>query len=124
MDQYTNPKSWGPHFWFTMRCVAYNYPNEASTQVQEAHRTFYLSFGKVLPCERCRSSYIRLCNKYPISMYLHSKKTLMDWVELIYQETEKEIKSSPLYNKIRGVPYVPPHVPKICPQCGIEHPEH
>lgn len=122
MEQYTDPKQWGPHFWFTMRCVAYNYPNNAPSQIQAAHRTFYESFTKVLPCERCRMSYMRLFNKYPISQYLNSKKNLMDWVELMYQETEKEIKSSPLFNKVMKVNPAE-HKPGICPHCGIVHPD-
>jgi hypothetical protein len=39
--KYTDPKSWGPHFWFMMFCIANNYPeNPTNTDRNVTHGFF------------------------------------------------------------------------------------
>lgn len=90
-DQYTNPKSWGPHFWFILRCIANNY-SDNPTKEETAHvRTFIMELQYVLPCEVCKYTFRQHYNRNPLDRYLGNKDKLMEWVELIYQETKKVI---------------------------------
>jgi hypothetical protein len=92
-QQYTNPKEWGPHFWFVFRCIANNYPESPSEDDIKYTKTFFYAFQHILPCVLCKESYIQHFNKYNLDEYLINNKKLIEWVELIYNETTNKIKS-------------------------------
>lgn len=90
-DQYTSPKIWGPHFWFILRCIANNY-SDNPTKEETAHvRTFFTELQFVLPCEVCKYTFRQHYNRNPLDKYLSNRDKLMEWVEIIYQETKKVI---------------------------------
>lgn len=89
--QYTNPKLWGPHFWFVFNCVANTYPENPTVNDIANTKTFYTAFQNCLPCVTCRESYIEHCNMYPIDNYLSNKIKLIQWVSIIYQATNNKI---------------------------------
>jgi len=90
-DQYTNPKSWGPHFWFILRCIANNYSDNPSKDEMTHVRTFIMELQYILPCEVCKYTFRQHYNRNPLDRYLGNKDKLMEWVEIIYQETKKVI---------------------------------
>lgn len=92
MEQYTNPKIWGPYFWFTMRCVAYNYSNTPTYPEKKIICDFYNNLSNLLPCKKCRSNFKNLLDKYPIENYLYNRNQLLNWVEMMYQYIDKETK--------------------------------
>ena len=94
MIEYTNPKYWGPHFWFTMRCLAFNYSEYPASIEKKAYMDYYNSLQYILPCKKCRYNYRKLLEKYPVEDYLYKKAALMEWVEMIYQMTESEMRSN------------------------------
>jgi hypothetical protein len=104
MLQYTDPKAWGPYFWFTMRCIAYNFPDNANIYDSRYYVDYYTNLKYVLPCEKCKASYSKLLDKYPVEDYAKNKTKLMSWIELIYQETEKEIKERQQQKKLQQQP--------------------
>lgn len=93
-EQYTSPKSWGPHFWFMLRCIAYNYPLKPSAEDANHARTFILELQYLLPCELCKYTFKQHFTKYPIDKGLINKASLMEWIETIYQETKKIIQDN------------------------------
>lgn len=90
-DQYTNPKSWGPHFWFILRCIANNYSDNPTKDEMTHVRTFIIELQYILPCEVCKYTFRQHYNRNPLDKYLGNKDKLMEWVEIIYQETKKVI---------------------------------
>ena len=40
-EKYTNPKNWGPYFWFMMKCIAYNYPANPSTDDKQKTADYF-----------------------------------------------------------------------------------
>lgn len=90
-NDYSSPKIWGPHYWYMMRCVAANYPLKPNDEDMKYAKVFYESFKYILPCELCKYSYLNHYNKHPIDKYLGSRHALMEWVEIIFQETKKVI---------------------------------
>lgn len=90
-NDYSSPKIWGPHYWYMMRCVAANFPLKPTEDDMKYAKVFYESFKFILPCELCKYSYLNHYNKHPIDKYIGSRHTLMEWVEIIYQETKKVI---------------------------------
>lgn len=99
MEDYTSPSHWGPHYWYVMRCTAFNYPDNPNSNDIKNAKTLYLLLKDILPCPMCRTNYAQHITKIPIESYLSSKAKLMEWVELIYQETEKVIRKSSTVQK-------------------------
>ena len=91
-QKYSNSKVWGPHFWFMMRTIAYNYPMCPTVQDIIQTKSFYNIFKFILPCEKCRCHYNKLMHKYPIDCYMTNRFRLMEWVEIIYIETKNSNK--------------------------------
>lgn len=91
MSQYSSPAIWGPHFWFILRCIAYNYPINPSAEDATHVKNFFTELQHVLPCEICKYTFRQHLNKHPIEQGLAGKNKLIEWVEVIYQETKKVI---------------------------------
>ncbi len=91
MEQYTNPKEWGPHFWFVIRCVANNYPESPTEDDIKYTKTFFYALQYTLPCAMCRESYTGHFNKHNIDLYLTTNKKLIEWTDIIYNETTNKI---------------------------------
>lgn len=91
LDQYSSPKIWGPHFWYILRCVAHNYPLNPTADDAQHVKTFLTELQYVLPCEICKYTFKQHFNKYPIEKGLTNRDKLIDWVEIIYEETKKAI---------------------------------
>ena len=89
--QYSSPKIWGPHFWFMLRCIAYNYPLKPSLEDAEHIKIFFYELQYLLPCELCKYTFKQHFTKHPIDKALFNRTTLVEWVETIYQETKKVI---------------------------------
>lgn len=89
--QYTDPKKWGPYFWFTFRCIANNYPDNPTNNDITYTKTFYECFTYLLPCPVCKESYIEHLKTYPLTMYLTSKTSLVQWTNLIYDAVTNKI---------------------------------
>lgn len=122
IEQYTNPKIWGPHFWFMFRCISNNYPDNPSEDDTHHTKSFFYSLQYLLPCIVCRESYVEHFNKYPIENYLSNKDQLIKWTEIIYQETNNS-------KKIDDNHIISPHTetqnvtrPRICNTCGKRPP--
>ncbi len=89
--EFTVPARWGPHFWYVMRCVAHNFPDDITRNQEYGHqlKLFYYSLQLLLPCVTCQGNYRTHLRMYPIDSYMKSKESIIKWVELIYDETVK-----------------------------------
>ena len=118
MDQYTNPKTWGPHFWFMFRCIANNYSEPPTPDDIQYTKTFFYSFQFILPCIKCKESYILHYGKHNIDNYLENKDKLIQWVELIYKETNDNIIKETIEKQINTRTPIPQTSTRVCNSCG------
>lgn len=87
--KYTDPKLWGPHFWYMMRTVAHNYPKEPK-QIDKQHvKVFFIHIQHMLPCQTCRSHYTTLLTKFPLDKATCCNTCLIKWVETVHSEIAK-----------------------------------
>ncbi len=115
MEQYTNPKEWGPHFWFVIRCIANNYPEVPTEDDIKYTKTFFYALQYTLPCILCRESYVQHFNKHNIDLYLSTNKKLIEWTEIIYNETNNKINSEKNKPEQRQIPTT---TQRTCSSCG------
>ena len=88
---YSSPKIWGPSYWLIMRTIAHTYPINPNKDDAAHVKTFFNELQYVLPCEICKYTFKQHFNKYPLEKNLGNRNKLIEWVELIYQETKKVI---------------------------------
>jgi hypothetical protein len=92
-----NQNIWGPHLWFSLHTITFNYPLKPTQDDKDNYRNFFNSMKNVIPCSVCKKNYIRHLNEIPIDQHLHSRKSLVYWVidlhNMVNGETGKKILS-------------------------------
>lgn len=87
-----NPSLWGKSGWTFLHCIAHSYPDNPDNNSKNIFAKFYTSLKDILPCEKCRKSYSKHLNKYPLNnKALNSKDNLLEWFTNIRNESNKEI---------------------------------
>ena len=86
-----NPKIWGPHFWFVLHIITFNYPKNPTEHDKQAYRDFFTSIKDILPCYNCKKHYAKNINKYPITPNLDNKKQLVTWLINIHNQVNKDL---------------------------------
>ena len=51
------PELWGKQFWFTIHCIALNYPHQPTITEQTEAINFFKSLTALLPCTKCKVHY-------------------------------------------------------------------
>lgn len=75
-----DPKVWGPHLWFTMHTISFNYPKNPTKQDKQNTYNFFYNLIHIIPCSECRKHYQDFFNKQPIINYLDNRDKLIEWV--------------------------------------------
>jgi hypothetical protein len=91
-----DPKVWGPHFWFVLHIVSFNYPDNPNTPDKDNYKRFYESIGDILPCVNCRKHYKNHISKFPIAIHLDSRIDLIKWVIELHNIVNKAL-NKPIY---------------------------
>ena len=92
MSNYKDPKEWGPHYWYVMKCVASNYSSNPNNRNKLDTRRFFDDIANMLPCETCINDYRATCIKYPIDSALCCRDCLIKWVDNVQTDIDTKIK--------------------------------
>lgn len=95
-----NINKWGPSGWNFLQSIAFKYPKNPTLTDMALYRDFYMSAGKVLPCDLCKEHYRRNIKIHPIN--LRSNKTLTMWINRLHNHVN-EAKGKPIYSYYRMV---------------------
>ena len=79
-----NQNIWGPHMWFTLHTISFNYPLYPSDTDKENHKTFIMTLKHVIPCSVCRKNFARNLKEMPPK--LNSRKEFVYWLIDIHNE--------------------------------------
>ena len=92
-----NQNIWGPHLWFSLHTITFNYPLKPTKDDKDNYKNFFESLKNVIPCSVCKKNYIRHLNELQIDKYLDNRKSLVYWVidlhNMVNGETGKKILS-------------------------------
>lgn len=91
-----DPKLWGPHFWFILHLISFNYPDNPSTPDKDNYKRFYESVGDILPCSLCKRHYKNYISQFPISIHLDSRIDLITWVIQVHNFVNQSL-NKPIY---------------------------
>jgi hypothetical protein len=90
-----NQNIWGPHLWFSLHTISFNYPLNPTKEEKQNYKDFFLSLKHVIPCSICKKNYIRHLNEMPLDNALNSRKDLVYWMidlhNTVNGETGKKI---------------------------------
>ena len=73
-----NQNIWGPHFWFMLHTISFNYPLYPTNKDKRHYKTFIDSLQYVLPCGKCRKNFRRNLREMP--PILTSRKAFVYWL--------------------------------------------
>ncbi len=93
-----NPSIWGPHAWWFLHSITFNYPKCPTPHNKESMRAFFENLHNILPCDSCCQNYKQHLSKLPLTnKILSSRDTLVKWLidlhNLVNESTGKPTKS-------------------------------
>ena len=74
------PEIWGPHLWFILHIISFEYPENPTEYDKRIYHDFYTALKDVIPCELCRKHYREHLHKHPLTPHLDTRQTLVQWV--------------------------------------------
>lgn len=81
------PEIWGKHAWIFLHSITMTYPENPSNEDKKTYKNFFESLDKVLPCIICRINYRKHINNVPIDNFLHSRRSIVEWLINIHNQT-------------------------------------
>ena len=79
-----NSKIWGPHYWFILHTIAYQYPDSPSKALKKKYYQFMINFPFFIPHSDARKQFTELLNNYPVSSYLDTRESFMKYIYFIH----------------------------------------
>lgn len=79
-----NSDIWGPHFWFVLHTIAYQYPDSPSKALKKKYYQFMINFPLFLPHSVAQKQFTELLKNYPVSSYLDSRESFMKYIYFIH----------------------------------------
>jgi hypothetical protein len=86
-----NPEIWGPHYWFFLHSMAFNYPSTPNDTIRKKYYEVLHNFDLFIPHRDVAKYYRHLINKYPLKPYLDSKEALVKWVWYIHNKVNTKL---------------------------------
>ena len=84
-----DPNRWGPHLWFYLHTISFNFPDNPSHLEKTQYLDFYNSLGNTIPCEKCRNHYAAHLQNNPPR--LENKDSLIKWTIDLHNQVNKTL---------------------------------
>mgnify|MGYP001961439991 CR=1 FL=1 len=82
---------WGPHFWFFINTIAFNYPNTPTDGIKKKYYNFIVSLADFIPHRAIADNFSELLDDHPVEPYLNSRESLLKWVHFIHNKINEKI---------------------------------
>ena len=87
-----NTTFWGPSGWEFLHTLTFLYPEQPSYNDKVKMQNFMKSISFILPCKYCRISFTKYSNSLPITDYLDTKETMVEWLYKIHNKVNKKLR--------------------------------
>ena len=84
-----DPTRWGPHLWFYLHTVSFNFPDNPTHLQKTQHLDFYNSLGNTIPCEKCRNHYSAHLQTQPPR--LENRDSIIQWTVDLHNRVNKSL---------------------------------
>ena len=85
-----NQNIWGPHLWFVLHTITFNYPLKPTKEDISNYNDFLVSIKHVLPCSVCRKHYKRHLKENSPKKALKSRDNFIKWMIDLHNEVNGE----------------------------------
>lgn len=82
---------WGPHFWFFLHTIAYNYPKTPNEVTKRKYYDLIMNIPLFIPDVEIGKKFSTLLDKYPITPYLGNNKDFQKWMHFIHNYINKSL---------------------------------
>ena len=86
-----DPKIWGPHYWFFLHTISYNYPETPNATTKRKYYDLIQNMPLFIPNEELGNKFSKILDKYPVSPYLDSRDSFSRWVHFIHNKINVSI---------------------------------
>lgn len=101
-----NPEIWGPHYWFFLHTISYNYPNKPNKVLKRKYYDLIMNFPVFIPDSKSRKTFMVLLDKYPVSPYLDSSIDFQKWVHFIHNKVNEIVGKQEISRKDAYMKYL------------------
>ena len=77
---------WGPHFWFFLHTIAYEYPNNPNSITKRKYYDLIQNMPLFLPDSKMGDDFAVLLDKYPVTPYLDCRESFIIWMHFIHNK--------------------------------------
>jgi hypothetical protein len=95
-----DPNKWGPHLWFFLHTISFNYPDKPTFKNKVDYNDHYNSLKNILPCEHCRVHYSKHLEQFPPD--LSSRNALVKWTIDLHNKVNNET-GKPIYSYEKAI---------------------
>lgn len=95
-----DPTKWGPHLWFFLHTISFNYPENPSFNNKTNYNDFYNTLKNIIPCELCKAHYIKHLETSPPN--LSSRNELVKWTIDLHNQVNIEV-GKPVYSYEKAI---------------------
>jgi len=81
-----DPNIWGPHYWYVLHSIAKTYPLHPTQVSRKKYYEFILNIPLFLPDKDMGDNFAKMLDKYPVTPYLNTRKSLMKWMHFIHNK--------------------------------------
>ena len=74
---------WGPHYWFVLQTIGYNYPLKTNETIKKKYYDFIQNIPLLIPNKEMANEFCKLLDKYPITPYLENRESFLKWIYFI-----------------------------------------
>ena len=87
---------WGPHFWFFLHTIAYEYPNNPNSITKRKYYDLIQNMPLFLPDSKMGDDFAVLLDKYPVTPYLDCRESFIIWMHFIHNKINEYLEKPKL----------------------------
>ena len=84
-----DPTRWGPHLWFYLHTISFNFPDNPTHLQKTQYLDFYNSLGNTIPCEKCKNHYSAHLQTQPPR--LENRDAIIRWTVDLHNRVNKSL---------------------------------
>ena len=86
-----DPSIWGPHYWFMLHTMAFNYPLHPTSIQKKIYHRFIHHLHEFIPNRSMANTFQRLLVENPVTPYLDNRPNFIQWMHHMHNLVNKRL---------------------------------